>query len=149
MPSKFAPPPPPINKAKRLNAIAEAVALWLKSKEQLEQAKKHETSLRSFIIAQCFPKLKEGANKTEIDEYDIIATGKLNRKVSEAMLNTWAPEFRKMKINVDDLIRSEPALVLKEYRLLPDDKRRAFDRVLTTTEATPTLEVKIVDPEEK
>lgn len=144
MPSKGPPPPPPRSKAQRLDAIVKGIKVWMHAKEELDMCKAHERDTRAFVIAQCFPSLKEGVNTTEVDQFVIKATKKLKYEVSDVMLNTYAGVLREAGINVESLIRTSPELKLKAYRELNDAKRKQFDRVLTISDATTSLDVETV-----
>jgi hypothetical protein len=124
-----------------MDALRFAIVQWLDQKQKLESIKAEEKHTRMYIVAQCFPKLDEGVNNSAVGKFKIKAKKYVNRDVSEAMLTTYAAEFRKLGINVDALIRTHPELNLKEYRNLPDKKRHEFDRALTISDGSVQLEV--------
>lgn len=128
----------------------ELLNAWEQAKSALEIAKGLEARLRKQAIAAIYPDgIAEGANTIELaDGVKLTATGKINYrldsdtdKVEKALdkLEKAGPEG---KLLADRLVSWKPSLAVGEYRKLDDKYRKIVDAVITTSEGTPTLELK-------
>lgn len=126
-----------------------AIERWAGIATTLDELKKTEMHLRKFIIAQTFPKLKEGMNTSIFDHIEIKVNHKVERKIDSAVLDVSKEKFRKVGIVVDGLVEYKPYLKTKAYRLLNKSQMKLFDTALTITDGSPQLDIIIGSPVKK
>lgn len=132
--------------------------LWEKSKKDLEQAKIFEMDIRKLAVKATFDKPKEGMNTVELGNgYTAKAQIKYNYVLAdndtvEACLDEIAKVGNEGSFIAERLVGWTPAFKLTEYRLIQEGVEKndpsaikimsAINRMLTITEAAPTLEIK-------
>lgn len=132
--------------------------LWQQKKDAIEKAKAEEMDLRKYIVKREFPKPNEGMNTKELGAgYQLKAGVKFNYKLAdndtvEDVLNRIAALGNEGSFIASRLVSWTPNFLLTEYRQLQEDAekgmqfaKQALDEVnkmLTITEAAPTLEIK-------
>lgn len=125
---------------------------WYKVQEELKKVKAREMILRMKVFKAFFPMPKEGTNTVELDKHPILAgteptgfvlkgTSVISREVDDAATTALLPELTKRKINVSDLIKRKPSLVVAEYRKLTEEEMQFFDQCLTIKPGSPSLEI--------
>lgn len=123
---------------------------WEAAKELLDTAKALEGKLRKAAIAAIYPDgIAEGANTVELaDGVKLTATGRVNYKLDsdtdkvEKALDKLEKAGPEGKLLADRLVSWKPSLSVGEYRSLDDKYRKIIDAVITTSEGTPSLELK-------
>lgn len=129
------------------NDIDTLMAKWMETKKQLQIIQEEERSLRRTIFAVKFPDPKEGTNKTALGNgWELKATYPIDRKVDMPMLEAIQDQFFDMKIP-PDIIKMEPKLNIKPYRMLTAEQSKFFDQALIIKPGSVSLE--IVPPKEK
>lgn len=132
--------------------------LWQEKKQAIEKAKAEEMDLRKYIVKREFPKPAEGMNTKELGNgYQLKAGVKYNYKLAdndtvEDVLNRISALGNEGSFIASRLVSWTPNFLLTEYRQLQEDAdkgsgfaKQALDEVnkmLTITEAAPTLEIK-------
>ncbi len=128
----------------------ELLVRWQCLKDQVETAKTAEMDMRKYIVSRAFPNKHEGTNTQELGNgYQLKAGIKYNysldpdnKKVEDA-LDRIAKIGNKGSFIADRLVSWKPSLCLSEYRELDNEEiKRELHKVLTITEAAPTLEIK-------
>lgn len=136
----------------------ELLVAWQNAKQAIEKAKAHEMELRKAVVKREFPKPDEGMNTKELGNgYQLKAGVKFNYKLAdndtvEDVLNRISALGNEGSFIASRLVSWTPNFLLTEYRQLQEDAekgssfaKQALDEVnkmLTITEAAPTLEVK-------
>lgn len=136
----------------------ELLVLWNAKKAAIETAKAEEMELRKYVVTREFPKPDEGTNTKELGNgYQLKAVVKYNYNLAdndtvEDCLNHIAKLGNEGLFIADRLVGWTPAFKLTEYRKLCEDKDKGDERaaailkyvekMLTITEAAPTLEIK-------
>lgn len=136
----------------------ELLVLWADKKAAIEKAKTEEMDLRKYIVGREFPQKQEGMNNKELGNgYTLKAGIKYNYKLAdndtvEDCLNKISSLGNDGSFIADRLVSWTPNFLLTEYRQLQEDagKGSAFakqaleevNKMLTITEAAPTLEIK-------
>lgn len=137
--------------------------LWQKSKEWLDKYKSLEMDLRKIAVKLTVIEPKEGMNTVELGNgYQVKAQIKYNYKlgandVVETCLNEIASIGNEGAFIADRLVSWTPNFLLTEYRSLQEEASKGnetaqkilkiTEKMLTITEAAPTLEIK--QPKEK
>ena len=106
-------------------------------------AKTREMELRKYIAAQLFPAPDEGKNTIVKLGLEVTLGHKLNRKLDVERFDLLKDELTRKGVPVARLVEYNPALVMKEYRALLDQKRKLFDQVLTITPSAPELDINL------
>ncbi len=137
----------------------ELLVRWQCLKDQVEVAKATEMEMRKYIVSRAFPDKHEGTNTKELGNgYQLKAGIKYNytldsdnKKVEEA-LDKIALIGNHGSFVADRLVSWKPTLCLSEYRELNKEAEEGHSisqaviielhKVLTITEAAPTLEIK-------
>ncbi len=133
----------------------ELLVRWQCLKDQVETAKTVEMDMRKYIVSRAFPNKHEGTNTQELGNgYQLKAGIKYNysldpdNKQVEQALDKIALIGNQGSFIADRLVSWKPSLCLSEYRELDNEEiKRELHKVLTITEAVPTLEIK--QPKEK
>lgn len=131
---------------------------WQKKKEAIEAAKAEEIELRKYIVKREFPKADEGTNNKDLGNgYTLKAVVKMNYNLAdndtvEECLNHISALGNEGPFIADRLVGWTPAFRLTEYRLLCEAKDKGdqsaikilgiIEKMLTISEAAPTLEIK-------
>lgn len=123
-----------------------AIKEWSEVSTKLEEIKEREMHLRKFIVAQTFPKPKEGTNKAIFEHIEINYNHKIDRKIDEAVLDVSKEKFRKAGIVIDGVVDYKPVLNTKAYRLLNKTQMKLFDTALTIKDGSPQLKITIGSP---
>lgn len=134
----FAQTPKPFTEMSR----DEQIMAWNEAKKTLDAAKAVEMEMRKAIVAANFDAESVGTQNAELGNgWKLKAVVKLNYNVSsdveavERVLDTledW---------QADRLMSWKPTLSVSEYKKLSDADRLAVDKVITTSFASPTLEL--------
>lgn len=150
----------------------DALGQWFTLKAQLAAIQERERAMRATLFKHFFPEPQEGTNNFTLPDGHVLK-GKypIDRKVDPAVLQTLRtlrlgdlerglleqlnmggadPAMlvtEALRLNVDELLKWEPALVLKEYRKLTAEQALIFDRCLTVKPGSASMEV--TDPPKK
>lgn len=132
--------------------------LWQKAKEDIEKAKNFEMEIRKLAVKATFDKPKEGMNTVELGNgYIAKASIKYNYNLAdndtvEACLDEISKVGNEGSFIADRLVGWTPAFKLTEYRLIQEGVEKgdqscikimaSINKMLTITEAAPTLEIK-------
>lgn len=132
--------------------------LWQAKKDAIAKATAEEMDLRKYIVGREFPKKQEGTNTKELGNgYQLKAGIKYNYKLAdndtvEGCLNTIAKLGNQGTFIAERLVSWTPKFLLTEYRQLQEDAEKGsefakqcldeINKMLTITEAAPTLEIK-------
>lgn len=132
--------------------------LWNEMKQAITDAQSKEMELRKYIVKREFPKPQEGMNTKELGQgYQLKASVKYNYNLAdndtvEDCLNKIAALGNQGSFIADRLVSWKPNFLLTEYRQLVEDKEKGsgfakqcldiVEKMLTITEAAPTLEIK-------
>lgn len=135
----------------------ELLTRWQQLKDAVEAAKTAEMKMRKYIVQRAFPERKEGTNKVELGNgYELKAGIKFNYNLDKNLDNVEAALDAIEKMGnegafiAERLINWSASLSLTEYRKLQADDateiqksiKKQIDKVLTITDAAPTLEIK-------
>lgn len=137
--------------------------LWQKSKEWLDKYKSLEMDLRKIAVKLTVTEPKEGMNTVELGNgYQAKAQIKYNYKLAandlvEICLNEIASIGNEGAFIADRLVSWTPNFLLTEYRSLQEEAAKGnetaqkilkvTEKMLTISEAAPTLEIK--EPKKK
>lgn len=145
----------------------EDVHEWQEAQALLENCKAKEMSLRLKIFKHYFPHPAEGTNDVRMpDGYVVKAQYKLTRDVDSAALDALkkltvadvkeqldklqvdysavAPDMlltAYLKLPVDQLIKYDPALAIREYRKLTVEQAVFFEQCLATKPGAPSIKI--------
>lgn len=149
--------PTPSNPWDSLNED-QLLMVWDDIKKAIETAKNQEMDLRKYIVNRAFLKKEEGMNTKELGNgYQLKAAVKFNYNLAdndtvENCLAKVASLGNQGPFIADRLVSWTPNFLLKEYRVLQEDKDKgdgfaidvlkAIEPMLTITDAAPTLEIK-------
>lgn len=111
---------------------------WRETVERLDELKSRELDLRKKLFAGAFPAPVEGTQRITLTDGTILKGNmRLNRKIDpEALQKVDIPEEIKARV-----VKMKPELDLKNYRTMRDEDREEFDKCLTITPGTPSLEI--------
>lgn len=124
-----------------MDNIDNLIARWMETKKQLAIIQEEERSLRRTIFAVKFPEPKEGTNKSSLGNgWELKATYPIDRKVDMPMLQAIQDQFFDMKIP-PDIIKMDPKLNIKPYRLLTAEQLKFFDQALIIKPGSISLEI--------
>lgn len=132
--------------------------LWQKAKDDIEKAKNFEMEIRKLAVKATFEKPKEGMNTVELGNgYQAKAQIKYNYNLAdndtvEACLAEIEKFGNEGPFIADRLVGWTPSFKLTEYRLIEEGVAKGDERsiklmavikkMLTITDAAPTLEIK-------
>lgn len=126
---------------------ADMVQEWQRLKRESNEAAFAELTMRKAIVDTFFAGQAEGGKtKKDTDGNSVAATIVVNRRIDRELLTVRAEQFREAGINIDELIKYTPELIVGPYRKLADDKRAIFEEVLTISDGTPQLKVEAPKP---
>lgn len=115
---------------------------WYELQKELTRVKAKEMLLRIKIFKYYFPLPEEGTNSADLaDGYVLKGVHKIDRKIDVAALTVLKDLFIAGKIKIDDLVKWDPALKVKEYRELTKEQIQLFDRCLIVKPGSPALEI--------
>lgn len=135
-------PPPPPGRGASLAGLESAIAERDEILKRMAVDKEREMVLRKFIAAQLFPKPTEGTNKIIRCGIEAKLVHSITRKILEPELLEKRDELIRKGVPVARLVEMNPRLILNEYRILTEPKRKLFDTVLEIKESeTPNLEI--------
>ena len=148
---------------------------WYQLKEQLDDMKAKEMTLRLKIFKHYFPSPEEGTQNVRLpDGFVVKATYPIVRKIDPAHLDAFrkltvkdvydqliamkmindqttvdfnTPLTTFLNLNVDNLVKYDPDLIIKEYRTLTDEQRQFFEQCMEIKPGSPAI--KIVPPSAK
>jgi hypothetical protein len=137
------------------NAERDALIVeWQKAEAARAAAVAREMELRKQVYATCFPNPEMGTNNLELGKgYKLKAVRKLNYNLAngegqtEAALDQIEKLGNEGKFIAERLVGWKPSLSLSEYNKLEASNpthqkiKAIINSVLTTTEASPSLEV--------
>ena len=113
----------------------------------------NERALRKELIAEFFPKPKEGSNLTEIDNgWHLKLNYPMKRDIDEALVQAVRDTLEAADHSGDKVIVMRPKLDLKEYRGMPDEAKAIIDRCIIMKPGSVSLELvppKAVYPEDE
>lgn len=128
-----------------MNALMKTLKEWEAAKVAAEEAKlviARELELRQKVVEMFFPEAKEGTNSMEMNAgWKLKAVCKLTRKVDAAALTTMLPVLREKAIPVDTLFQWKPELKVSVYRQMTPEQLALIDQVITTSPASPELQL--------
>lgn len=132
--------------------------LWQKAKADVENAKNFEMEIRKIVVKATFENPKEGMNTAELGNgYQAKASIKYNYNLAdndtvEECLNEIEKIGNEGPFIAERLVGWTPTFKLTEYRLIQEGVEKGeptaikimncINRMLTITEAAPTLEIK-------
>lgn len=127
----------------------EVLLHWQSLQTDLAKAKEQEMSFRKYVVSRAFPQKVEGTNTLALGNgYELKAGIKYNYKLDgdnekiEAALDELANAGNEGPFLADRLVSWIPSLSIKEYRELSPQYKNIIDKVITITDAAPTLEIK-------
>jgi len=132
------------------------LAQWEITKKTLERAKEVEMELRKINVAFLSdPAKHKGTENVELGggykatmvkkiNYGFVknADGKIDKHAIDDALDAIEEKIESGKLIAERLIKWTPDLSLTEYNQLPDAAKAIIDKVIVTTDAAPTLEIK-------
>lgn len=141
------------------NAKRDALILeWREKQAQLSKLKDEEMALRKQVLGELFsfdPEvLREGTENFELGQgYKVKAVFKIDYKLNnendavDKVLTKMEKAGAEGAVLAERLVKWEPKLSISEYKKLPDKFRKLIDEIVTTKEATPSVE--LVAPKSK
>lgn len=116
---------------------------WWRQQKQLKAIKQAEVLERKDLTHYYFSKPQPGVNRFEMDfGFDLIFKNYIDYAVDEAAFNQIkAGDWKKHKIDPDDLVRWKPELNVRAYNALSAQQRKFVDEFITTKESTPQLSI--------
>lgn len=150
----------PVNSSNPWDAMNEdqLLMLWGQKKKAITDATAEELELRKYIVKREFPQANEGMNNKDLGAgYTLKASVKFNYNLAdndtvEATLDQLSRLGNAGSAIADRLVSWKPNFLLTEYRQLQEDKEKGsqfaiqaldiISKMLTITDAAPTLEIK-------
>lgn len=125
---------------------------WREAQQKLASAKDEEMSLRKRVLSEIYSfdpeALREGTENVELGQgYKLKAVFKIDYKLSneneavDKVLTKMEKAGAEGAVLAERLVKWEPKLSISEYKNLPDKFRKLIDEIVTTKEATPSLEL--------
>lgn len=134
------------------NEQTDLLARWQAAKQAVVQATAIENELRAQVIATFSTEtdeMKSGVENIDLgfDKWELKITHKLNYKLGDIIavkeaLGRIASSIDGGHIIADRLVKWKPEVAVSEYNLLDGGQRAIFDRVLTITPASKSIEIK-------
>jgi hypothetical protein len=147
--------------------LTATLAQWEACKQQLNELKLREHTLRQLIFGHCFPAPKEGTNTFVLPsqwqikgkypitrDIDVGALDSLKAAKVGDMLDTLramhfavdtlppeTPVLEAVRVPVDVLVVNKPALSTTAYRTLTQEQRQLFDTCLVIKPGSPAIEI--------
>lgn len=131
---------------------------WQESVKALAAAKDAEAALRREVLTDCFgfdpDALREGTENVELGNgYKLKAVFKISRNLNnendavDKVLSKIEKTGPEGQFVAERLVKWKPELSISEYKKLPEKFRKMIDEVVTSKEATPSVE--LVEPKSK
>ena len=122
------------------------IADWQTAKKELDAMKAVEMLLRKRIFGAFFPEPVEGSNNFVLPSGEKLnATHVIDRKIDKASLEIyskkWVAEGHPLAQLGSQLVKWEPSLEIKPYRMLDEDTRTEFENVLTIKPGSPQMKI--------
>lgn len=129
---------------------------WQELKDKLTKIKEAEMEMRVYVVKRAFPQAHSGTNRQTLDDGSELKAGvSFNYKLTtdieaiEKALDLISAMGNKGPYYADELIKWKAEFREPKYKELIDnpgeseDKiKKEFDKLLTVTDAAPTLEIK-------
>ena len=134
------------------------ILAWEESVKALAAAKEAEAALRREALAETFQfdpeALREGTENFELGNgYKLKAVFKISRNLNnendavDKVLSKIEKAGAEGQFIAERLVKWKPELSVSEYKKLPEKFKKMIDEVVTSKEATPSLE--LVAPKSK
>ena len=134
------------------------ILAWEQAVKALAAAKDAEAALRKEVLAEAFAfdpeALREGTENFELGNgYKLKAFFKISRNLNneneavDKVLSKIEKTGPEGAFVAERLVKWKPELSVSEYKKLPEKFKKMIDEVVTSKEATPTLE--LVAPKSK
>lgn len=134
------------------------ILAWEESVKALAAAKEAEAALRREVLAEAFQfdpeALREGTENFELGNgYKLKAVFKISRNLNnendavDKVLSKIEKAGAEGQFIAERLVKWKPELAVSEYKKLPEKFKKMIDEVVTSKEATPSLE--LVAPKSK
>lgn len=134
------------------------ILAWEESVKALAAAKEAEAALRREVLAEAFQfdpeALREGTENFELGNgYKLKAVFKISRNLNnendavDKVLSKIEKAGAEGQFIAERLVKWKPELSVSEYKKLPEKFKKMIDEVVTSKEATPSLE--LVAPKSK
>ena len=134
------------------------ILAWEAAVKALAAAKDAEAALRREVLAEAFQfdpeALREGTENFELGNgYKLKAVFKISRNLNneneavDKVLSKIEKTGAEGQFIAERLVKWKPELSVSEYKKLPEKFKKLFDEVVTSKEATPSLE--LVAPKSK
>lgn len=134
------------------------ILAWEESVKTLAAAKEAEAALRREVLAETFQfdpeALREGTENFELGNgYKLKAVFKISRNLNnendavDKALSKIEKAGAEGQFIAERLVKWKPELSVSEYKKLPEKFKKMIDEVVTSKEATPSLE--LVAPKSK
>lgn len=145
---------------RQITQLDQDIMAWQQANETLTAAKNKELELRNRVFAEAFPNAVVGTNTFDLGaKYELKGVRKLNYNLANGNDETAnaLDEIEKLgnegPFIAERLVTWKPSLSVSEYKALQVDGpnpnplhvkiKEIIDAVLTITDGTPTLEVKV------
>lgn len=131
---------------------------WQEAVKALAAAKDAEAALRKEVLSDCFAfdpdALREGTENVELGNgYKLKAVFKISRNLNnegdavDKVLSKIEKTGPEGQFVAERLVKWKPELSVSEYKKLPEKFRKMIDEIVTSKEATPSVE--LVEPKSK
>jgi hypothetical protein len=123
------------------------LANWKLAKEQLDSAKETEMDLRKQIQTEFFPSPEKGTQRVDLPYgYKLKLVHKINYTLGNndlvnKALDDIAGAGNDGTFIAERLVSWKPSISVKEYEILDPKYKVVIDKVLTTKDASPTIEI--------
>lgn len=116
---------------------------WWRQQVQLRALKTAEVLKRKDLTRYYFAKPTVGVNRLAMDMgFDLVFKNYIDYTVDEAAFDQIkSGEWKKHKIDPDELVRWKPELNVRAYNALSSEQKRFVDEFITTKEQTPQLSI--------
>ena len=128
------------------------ILAWEQALKALAAAKDAEAALRKEVLAEAFAfdpeALREGTENFELGNgYKLKAVFKISRNLNneneavDKVLSKIEKAGAEGQFIAERLVKWKPELSVSEYKKLPEKFKKMIDEVVTSKEATPSLEL--------
>lgn len=123
------------------------LAKWEAIKSALAEAKESEMNLRKQVVSFAFNTTQlKGTERIPLENgYELKSVKKLNYNVNQDMVNEALDEIENLdaegKFISERLIKWTADLSVSEYNDLDEKYKKIIDKVITTSDGAPTLEI--------
>ena len=128
------------------------ILAWEQAVKALAAAKDAEAALRKEVLAEAFAfdpeALREGTENFELGNgYKLKAVFKISRNLNneneavDKVLSKIEKAGAEGQFIAERLVKWKPELSVSEYKKLPEKFKKMIDEVVTSKEATPSLEL--------